>query len=686
VSSETAPVWTRQDLARLDADDLDSRPGEPPYLRGIHPRMYAERPWAIRQYAGFGTAAASNAYFRRALERGETGLSVAFDLPTHRGFDSDSVRARHDVGLAGAAVDSVEDMKEMFDGIDLSEVSVSMTINGNALVLYCCFLVAAEETGVPPAALRGTFQNDVLKEYAVRNSYIYPPRAGLRILGDIVEYAAVHTPKVFSMSVSSHHFREGGAGPSEELAYGICSALAYVRAAARRGVVDLAQAVDRVSFVIGTGMDLFREVAKLRAARVLWARAVRDRLGLTDAKLQRLRFHAQTAGTELTRQRPYNNIARVALEALAGVLGGAQSLHTNAFDEAIGLPSELAARVARDTQLILAHESKVTEVVDPLGGSYYVESLTAEIVAETERLIEEIEARGGMAAAIEDGSVKRHLDESLSQQEEAIASGQRIIVGLNRFAEEDEFGEQVEARFVDGAAILAEQTRKLERLRGDRDSGRVERALKELRRAAASDDNLVPPTLEAIRARATVGETCQALVDVFTRHRAHTSTAAVPAGLLGDDESEQAGVRAQVARFEQVGGRRPRILLAKVGQDGHDRGLKLIAAGLAEFGFEVDISPLFLTPGEAAKFAVESDAHAIGLSLITGDAVGLVRELLGALDGMGALGTLVFCAGNAAFTQAAELSALESVVALEAGQTMASYARSIIEAVAETAR
>ncbi len=633
------PLYTAADLENLEA--VGSLPGFEPFLRGVRATMYANRPWTIRQYAGFSTAEESNAFYRKNLEAGQTGVSVAFDLATHRGYDSDHPRVVGDVGKAGVAIDSVEDMKILFDGIPLDKMSVSMTMNGAVLPVLAGYIVAAEEQGVTPEKLAGTIQNDILKEFMVRNTYIYPPEPSMRIVADIIEYTAKNMPKFNSISISGYHMQEAGATAVQELGFTLADGLEYVRVALARGL-DIDAFAGRLSFFFAIGMDFFMEVAKLRAARLLWSRII----GQFDPKQPSsimLRTHCQTSGVSLTEQDPYNNIVRTAYEAMAAVLGGTQSLHTNSFDEAIALPSEAAARVARNTQLILAEETGVTHVVDPLGGSYYVEALTASLAAEAWKLIEEVEGLGGMTKAVESGMPKLRIEESSARRQAAIDRGDETIVGVNKYRTTD--ATTVDVRDIDNTEVRRQQIVRLEALRKNRDSARVEAALEALSKGAAGDANLLELSVEASRARATVGEISDALEQVFTRHRAviRSITGVYGGAYEGSDELQN--VRSAVEAFAKVEGRRPRILVAKLGQDGHDRGAKVIATAFADFGFDVDIGPLFQTPAEAARDAIENDVHVVGISSQAAGHMTLVPELIDELARQGGREILVVVGG-----------------------------------------
>jgi methylmalonyl-CoA mutase len=623
------PLYTAEDLEGLEF--VDTLPGFEPFVRGVRATMYANRPWTIRQYAGFSTAEESNAFYRENLAGGQKGLSVAFDLATHRGYDSDHPRVVGDVGKAGVAIDSVEDMKILFDGIPLDRMTVSMTMNGAVLPVLAGYIVAAEEQGVDQAQLLGTIQNDILKEFMVRNTYIYPPEPSMRIVADIIQYTAEHMPKFNSISISGYHMQEAGATAVQELAFTLADGLEYTRAVLDRGL-DIDAFAGRLSFFFAIGMNFFMEVAKLRAARLLWARIMRQFEPKNPASLM-LRTHCQTSGVSLTEQDPYNNIVRTALEALAATLGGTQSLHTNSFDEAIALPTEFSARIARNTQLVLQEESGITRVVDPLGGSYYVESLTGALADAAWELIEEVETLGGMTRAVQAGVPKLRIEEAAARRQARVDRGDEAIVGVNKYRLPSE--PPVDIREVDNTAVRASQLERLAQVRATRDPARVETALKALTDGARRDGNLLGLSVEAMRARATVGEISDALEEVFGRHRATIRTIAGVYGgaSAGDEDWERA--REAVEAFAASEGRRPRILVVKMGQDGHDRGAKVIATAFADLGFDVDVGPLFQTPEEVARDAVENDVHVVGVSSQAAGHKTLVPELLAQLRKQG---------------------------------------------------
>ena len=634
-----APIYSSADLEGLEA--INSMPGEAPYLRGVRSTMYTNRPWTIRQYAGFSTAEESNAFYRANLAAGQMGLSVAFDLATHRGYDSDHPRVTGDVGKAGVAIDSVEDMKILFADIPLDKMSVSMTMNGAVLPVLASYIVAGEEQGVSPEKLSGTIQNDILKEFMVRNTYIYPPEPSMRIVADIITYTATNMPKFNSISISGYHMHEAGATAVQELAFTLADGLEYVRSALDRGL-DVDLFAGRLSFFFGIGMNFFMEVAKLRAARLLWTR-IMSQFNPTQPASLMLRTHCQTSGVSLTEQDPYNNIVRTTVEALAAVLGGTQSLHTNSFDEAIALPSDFAARIARNTQLILAEETGITHVVDPLGGSYYIESLTHALASHAWAIIEEVEALGGMTKAVESGMPKLRIEEAAARRQAAVDKGEAVTVGVNKYRLENE--DPIESREIDNTAVRAAQIARLAQVRANRDEALCREALARLTQGARGDANLLELAIEATRARATVGEISDALEEVFTRHRAQVRTIAGVYGDAYEGDEEYAQVRAAVEEFAVDQGRRPRLLVAKMGQDGHDRGAKVIATAFADLGFDVDVGTLFQTPEEVARDAVENDVHLVGVSSQAAGHKTLVPELISELKKAGGNDILVVCGG-----------------------------------------
>lgn len=623
----------KRDYGGLDVDPVyfgadAAIPGVEPFTRGVRATMYANRPWTIRQYAGFSTAEESNRFYRQALERGQKGLSVAFDLATHRGYDSDHPRVVGDVGKAGVAIDSVEDMKLLFDGIPLDQMSVSMTMNGAVIPVLAMFIVAAEEQGVAPEKLSGTIQNDILKEFMVRNTYIYPPEPSMRIVGDIIAYTNQNMPKFNSISISGYHMHEAGATAIQELAYTLADGIDYVRAAQDRGL-DIDAFAGRLSFFFGIGMNFFVEAAKLRAARSLWAKIMTD-LGAKDPRSKMLRTHCQTSGVSLTEQDPYNNIVRTAYEGLAAVLGGTQSLHTNSFDEAIALPTEMSSRIARNTQLILQHETRITDVVDPLGGSYYVEALTQQLVEKAQALIDEVQAQGGMTQAVQSGEPKLAIERAAAERQAGIDKGEEVIVGVNRYRLETEA--PVETLDIDNAKVRASQIRRLESVRNGRDEAVCRSALDALREYAAMDEgNLLEAAVAAARARATLGEISQAMEDVFGRHDATTRVLSGVYAASYENDAQYAQVADRVATFGATHGRAPAIFIAKMGQDGHDRGAKVIATAFADLGFAVHMGSLFETPHEVAAHAEQLGVDAVGVSSLAAGHKTLVPELIGAL-------------------------------------------------------
>ena len=633
------PLYTQADLAGLG--HLGGMPGAAPYTRGVKATMYAGRPWTIRQYAGFSTAEASNAFYRKALAAGQQGVSVAFDLATHRGYDSDHPRVEGDVGKAGVAIDSVEDMKILFDGIPLESVSVSMTMNGAVIPILASFIVAGEEQGVSRAALSGTIQNDILKEFMVRNTYVYPPEPSMRIVADIIEYTAAEMPKFNSISISGYHMQEAGANLVQELGFTLADGREYVRTAIARGmkVDDFAP---RLSFFFAIGMNFFMEAAKLRAARFLWHRIMTE-FGAVKPESLMLRTHCQTSGVSLQEQDPYNNVVRTAYEALAAVLGGTQSLHTNALDEAMALPSDFAARIARNTQLILQEETGITHVIDPLAGSYYVESLTATLAADAWALMAEVEAMGGMTKAVASGMPKLRIEESAAKRQAAIDRGDEVIVGVNKYrlARED----AIDLLDIDNVAVRDTQIARLQAIRASRDETTCKAALEAITAAAASNENLLAAAVTAARARATVGEISLAMEAVFGRHRAEVKTLAGVYGAAYAGDAGYAAIQKDVEAFAVEEGRRPRMLVVKMGQDGHDRGAKVIATAFADIGFDVDVGPLFQTPEEAAQDAIDNDVHVIGISSQAAGHKTLAPKLVQALQAAGAGEILVICGG-----------------------------------------
>ena len=621
------PLYTAEDVA----DIYPGLPGFAPYTRGVRATMYAGRPWTIRQYAGFSTAEASNAFYRRNLAGGQKGLSVAFDLATHRGYDSDHPRVTGDVGKAGVAIDSVEDMKILFDGIPLGEMSVSMTMNGAVIPCLAFYIVAAEEQGVTPDKLDGTIQNDILKEFMVRNTYIYPPEPSMRIVADIIEFTSANMPKFNSISISGYHMQEAGATQLQELAFTLADGMEYVRAAMAKGL-DVDAFAGRLSFFFAIGMNFFMEIAKLRAARLLWAR-IMEGFGAKDPKSLMLRTHCQTSGVSLQERDPYNNVIRTTVEALAAVLGGTQSLHTNALDEAIALPTDFSARIARNTQLVLAEETGVTRVVDPLGGSYYVEALTQELADKAWALIEEIEAAGGMTKAVAAGIPKLKIEEAAAAKQAGVDRGETVVVGVNKYAPATD--DAIDILDVDTRAVREAQIARLNQVRATRDTARCQAALDALREGARGSGNLLALAVDAARARATLGEISQAMEDVFGRHAAVQKMVRGVYGGAHDGHPGYARVQEGIAAFERRKGRAPRVLIAKMGQDGHDRGAKVVGSAFADLGFEVTVGPLFQTPAEAAALAIAQDVDVVGASSLAAGHKTLVPELIVALRDAG---------------------------------------------------
>jgi len=640
-------LYTAADIAALPDPSLaDTLPGLAPFIRGPQATMYAVRPWTIRQYAGFSTAEESNAFYRQALDGGAQGVSVAFDLATHRGYDSDHPRVTGDVGKAGVAIDSVEDMKTLFDSIPLDRISVSMTMNGAVLPVLASYVVAAEEQGVDQAQLSGTIQNDILKEFMVRNTYIYPPAPSMRIVADIIEYTAGHMPRFNSISISGYHMQEAGANQALELAFTLADGAEYVKAAAARGL-DVDDFAPRLSFFWAIGMNFYLEIAKMRAARLLWTRIMRS-AGATKPKSLMLRTHCQTSGWSLTEQDPYNNIVRTTVEAMAAVFGGTQSLHTNSFDEAIALPTATSARIARNTQLILQEETHITSVIDPWAGSYMMETLTQQMADKAWSIIEEVNAQGGMTQAVDSGWAKLKIEASAAEKQARIDSGKDVIVGVNKYrlAKED----PIEVREVDNVKVRDEQIERLQQIRASRDTAKVDAALEALTAAARSGEgNLLALSIEAMRLRATVGEVSTALEKVYGRHRADIQkvTGVYSAAYSAEYDSAKgwAKLQAEIAAFGDDYGRRPRVMIAKLGQDGHDRGAKVVATAFADLGYDVDIGPLFQTPEECARQAIENDVHAVGVSTLAAGHKTLVPAIIEALKAQGADDIIVFVGG-----------------------------------------
>lgn len=633
------PLYTEADTAELD--HMGSLPGLAPFTRGPRATMYAGRPWTIRQYAGFSTAEESNAFYRRNLAAGQQGVSVAFDLATHRGYDSDHPRVEGDVGKAGVAIDSVEDMKILFDGIPLDKVSVSMTMNGAVIPILANFIVAGEEQGHPRAALSGTIQNDILKEFMVRNTYIYPPEPSMRIIADIIGYTSAEMPRFNSISISGYHMQEAGANLVQELAYTLADGREYVRAAMNAGM-DVDEFAGRLSFFFAIGMNFFMEIAKLRAARLLWHRIMTD-FGAKKQSSLMLRTHCQTSGVSLTELDPYNNVIRTAYEAMSAALGGTQSLHTNALDEAIALPTDFSARIARNTQLILQEETGITHVVDPLAGSYYIESLTAELADKAWAIIEEVESMGGMTKAVATGQPKLRIEETAARRQAMIDRGEEVIVGVNKYRKDKE--DPIDILDIDNMAVRASQIARLEQIRATRDQAACDAALAELTRRTVEGGNLLEAAVEAARARATVGEISMAMEKEFGRHRAEVRTLAGVYGAAYEGDEGFARIQKDVEEFAGTEGRRPRMLVVKMGQDGHDRGAKVIATAFADIGFDVDVGPLFQTPEEAAQDAVDNDVHIVGISSQAAGHKTLAPKLIEALRAQGAGDIIVICGG-----------------------------------------
>lgn len=637
---EVKPLYTADDLMELE--HLNNLPGFPPFLRGPRATMYSKRPWTVRQYSGFSTAAESNKFYRDNLSAGQTGLSVAFDLATHRGYDSDHPRVPGDVGKAGVAIDSVEDMKILFDQIPLDKMSVSMTMNGAVIPIMAMFIVAAEEQGVAKEVLKGTLQNDILKEFMVRNTYIYPPEDSMRIVADIIAYCSKQLPLFNSVSISGYHMLEAGATCTQELAYTIADGLEYVRAAKNQDL-DVDSFAPRLSFFFGIGMNFFMEIAKLRAARVLWSELIEQEFKPKNPKSLMLRTHCQTSGVSLTSQDPYNNIVRTTIEAMAAVLGGTQSLHTNSFDEALALPTPFSAEIARNTQLVLREETGLTKVVDPLAGSYYVESLTGSIIKEARKLIDEVEELGGMTKAVQAGVPKLRIEESAAIRQAKIEKKEEIIVGVNDYFSSNE--QVVDILSIDNQDVREQQLNKLKTIKESRDEERCQQTLENIESTARNGGNLLEVAIEAAKTRATVGEISQAMENVFGRHQA------VARSISGVYRSEYEGndefmnIEEKIANFSSANGRRPRILVVKLGQDGHDRGAKVIATAFADMGFDVDIGPLFQTPEEAAKQAIENDVHILGVSTQAAAHKTLVPMLIEALKEQNADNILIVCGG-----------------------------------------
>ena len=680
-------VYTEADVASVDF--LDTYPGIAPFVRGPYPAMYATQPWTIRQYAGFSTATESNAFYRRNLAMGQKGLSVAFDLPTHRGYDSDNPRVFGDVGMAGVAIDSIYDMRELFSGIPLDRMSVSMTMNGAVLPVLALFVVAAEEQGVKPEQLTGTIQNDVLKEFMVRNTYIYPPKPSMRIISDIFSFTSQMMPRFNSISISGYHIQEAGATADLELAYTLADGVEYIRAGREAGL-DIDAFAPRLSFFWAIGMNFFMEVAKLRAGRLLWAKLVKEFDPKSDKSLS-LRTHSQTSGWSLTAQDPFNNVMRTCVEAMAATQGHTQSLHTNALDEALALPTDFSARIARNTQLMLQQESGTTRVIDPWGGSYYVEKLTNDLARRAWQHIREVEAAGGMAKAIEEGLPKLRIEEAAARTQARIDSGRQPVIGVNKYRLEDD--DHLDVLKIDNSAVRLGQTEKLRRLREERDSAAVESALDRLTRAAGAavegtrgpglDQNLLAVAIDAARAMATVGEISDALEKVYGRHQATIRTISGVYSAEAGAVAMISDTRAATAAFEQEQGRRPRILVAKMGQDGHDRGQKVIATAFADLGFDVDVGPLFQTPAEVARQAVEADVHIVGVNSLAAGHLSLVPALRDELAAQGRPDILIVVGGVIPPQDFEELRAAGAAAIFPPGTVIADAALDLLRVLRE---
>jgi len=635
-------LYTQEDTK--DLEFANTMPGMAPYVRGPQATMYAGRPWTIRQYAGFSTAEESNTFYRKNLKAGAQGVSVAFDLATHRGYDSDHERVTGDVGKAGVAIDSVEDMKILFDGIPLDKVSVSMTMNGAVLPILANYIVAAEEQGVSQEKLSGTIQNDILKEFMVRNTYVYPPAASMKIIGDIIGYTTEHMPKYNSISISGYHIQEAGADAALELAYTLSDGREYVRTAIAAGL-DVDKFAPRLSFFWGISMNFYMEIAKLRAGRLLWNRIMKE-FKPANPKSSMLRTHSQTSGWSLTEQDPYNNVVRTTIEAMAAIFGGTQSLHTNALDEAVALPTEFSARIARNTQIILQEETGITQVVDPWGGSYMMETLTQDMADKAWELIEEIEEKGGMAKAIEQGLPKMRIEESAAKKQARIDRGEDVIVGVNKYLLDKEQEEELDILEVDNVAVRESQIKRLTEIKASRDTAAVEVALADITAAAKSGKgNLLDLSVKAARLRATVGEISDAMEKEFGRYQATAKTISGVYGASYEDDADWQSIKSDIETFENQQGRRPRMLVCKMGQDGHDRGAKVIATAFADVGFDIDLSPMFSTPEEVAKQAVENDVHVVGVSSQAAGHKTLIPALIAALKAQGADDIIVVAGG-----------------------------------------
>jgi len=674
------PLYTQADLEKLE--NIDTMPGFAPFLRGPKATMYAGRPWTVRQYAGFSTAEESNAFYRRNLAAGQQGLSVAFDLATHRGYDSDHPRVVGDVGKAGVAIDSILDMEILFKDIPLADVSVSMTMNGAVLPILALYIVAAEEQGVSQDKLAGTIQNDILKEFMVRNTYIYPPTPSMKIIADIIEYTSKYMPKFNSISISGYHIQEAGANNVQELAFTLADGIEYVKAALAKGL-EVDQFAPRLSFFFAIGMNFFMEIAKLRAARFLWAELMSQFNPKNPLSLA-LRTHCQTSGWSLTEQDPYNNVIRTTIEAMAAVLGGTQSLHTNALDEAIALPTEHSARIARNTQLVIQEESGITKVVDPLAGSYYMESLTASLIEEGRKLIAEIDSLGGMTKAIESGMPKLKIEESAARKQARIDIGSEVIVGVNKYKLAKE--NPIDTLDIDNTAVRESQIARLKKLRAERNDAACSAALEALTKVAETGaGNLLEACVDAARKRASVGEMSDAMEKVFGRHKAEIKLVSGVYGKVFEQSEEFATLKKEVDDFAEGEGRRPRILIAKMGQDGHDRGAKVIATAFADVGFDVDMGPLFQTPEETAKMAVENDVHVVGVSSLAAGHKTLVPQLVAELKKLDAADIVVVCGGVIPRQDYEELYAAGAACIFGPGTTITKSARETLEAIKKKA-
>jgi methylmalonyl-CoA mutase len=678
---DVKPVYIAadRDAAVAAGYPLDSFPGAVPYIRGPYPTMYVNQPWTVRQYAGFSTAADSNAFYRRNLAAGQKGLSVAFDLATHRGYDSDHPRVQGDVGMAGVAIDSILDMRQLFDGIDLSAVSVSMTMNGAVLPVLALYVVAAEEQGVPPEKLAGTIQNDILKEFMVRNTYIYPPKPSMRIISDIFGYTSAKMPRFNSISISGYHIQEAGATADLELAYTLADGVDYIKAGLDAGL-SIDKFAPRLSFFWGIGMNFFMEVAKLRAGRLLWSELV-GQFDPKDPKSQSLRTHSQTSGWSLTAQDPFNNVARTCIEAMAATQGHTQSLHTNALDEALALPTDFSARIARNTQLLLQQESGTTRPIDPWGGSYYVEWLTHQLTEKARAHIREVAEHGGMAQAISDGIPKLRIEEAAARTQARIDSGAQTVIGINKYQVDEDH--PIEVLKVENSRVRAEQIAKLQQLRADRDQAAVDAALAELTRAAGGEGNLLALAIDAARAKATVGEISDALEKVWGRHAAEIRTIA---GVYRDEVGKGSNIGSAtelVEKFAEADGRRPRILVAKMGQDGHDRGQKVIATAFADIGFDVDVGSLFSTPEEVAREAADNDVHVVGASSLAAGHLTLVPALRDALAGVGRPDIMIVVGGVIPPGDFDELYAAGAAAIFPPGTVIADAAIGLLHKLAE---